>query len=407
MPVQLHLLEGGKAPREVDQNFKRLRDHANSLEKTVADLKAQIAATPKPLTLQQIRAGLSVGGVAPLNLTGLPGATVAATPTPAGAPAPIPPNPNPSPSPTPTPGLCYMNIANGQPGGVPAKPNLRWFRGDMCGVEIAGLPAVAGGATNASTVLSWFLDRYSAANQSLILQTHVNRGYTHFLLSWPDSRDGNGQSIAQFVATAQLVQSFRLYPVVFLYSKDFDGKDPSPTKNDALIAAMQAANAIPIASVGWELDAFNTPGPPFQALIDHITGLLVPATNCYVHFNQNIPHWATPGKGGADFWALQVNKLTGILFQSAWADNCGQIQARLNDLQTRFGAGAAGWPTQSGFGHPFDVVGFEYAASLRFNGSMTEAQAQVIGQQVISSPSASGGPPVMAISGFGNSGPNV
>ncbi len=144
------------------------------------------------------------------------------------------------------------------------------------------MPAVAGGSANSNLVLTWFLDRYTAPQQASIFAAYQARGYTHFKLSWPDSRDaggvgGGGQSIAQFVTTCQLVQANGLYPVVFLTSKVYDPVNPDPASLDAVMAALLAGGCIPIASVGWELDLFNSPGAPLQALIDHVCAALVPA----------------------------------------------------------------------------------------------------------------------------------
>ena len=48
-------------------------------------------------------------------------------------------------------------------GSRPAPPpvDLRAWKGNICGVHVPGLPAVPGGAADASLVLSWFYDRYS------------------------------------------------------------------------------------------------------------------------------------------------------------------------------------------------------------------------------------------------------
>lgn len=325
----------------------------------------------------------------------------------------VPPNtptgPPAFPAPAPGPGLtCYVDTTVGQPAGIPAAPNKRWFRGDFCGVTVPGLPAVTGGASDPSVVLSWFLDRYSPANQALIFAAHHVNGYTHFKLSWPDSRDGNGQSIAQFVGTCQLVQANGFYPVVFLTSKVYDGKDPAPASLDAIMAALIAGACIPIASVGWELDLFNTPGATLQTLITHVTNTLVPTgCNVYVHFSPGYVAWQAPGDLGSAFWIANAGKLTGLLHQADPAWDCGYYQAKLADLQVRFGLGAAGWPTDSGLGHPFDIVADEYSASARFAGSLSEAAAKQMGLQAISSPAPGGGPAPIPVMGFNNGGPAV
>jgi len=72
------------------------------------------------------------------------------------------------------------------------------------------------------------------------------------------------------------------------------------------------------------------------------------------------------------------------------------MQARIDDIQYRF-AGHNGYPADSGFGHPFDVVAWELIASLQFdNDHPNEDDGDLRGYEAI----CTGGPiPVM---GFGN-----
>lgn len=319
-------------------------------------------------------------------------------------------------SPPPPPSVCYTNRALGQPNGIPGAPNLRWWRGDFSGISVPGLPAVNQGSSDASLVFTPFFDRYGPTDQATILSAYAQRGYTHFQLSWPDSRVNGGgvgggpvgQSISQFVATAQQVQAAGFYPCVFLFSKDYDPADPPPGSIDAVVGALLTAGVMPICCVGWELNLFNTPGPPFYALIAHVASLVVPAgTNLYVHFSSAIPSWQAPGDLGAVFWNTVKGQLTGLLYQADPSWTCGFWQSKLADIQIRFGLGAAGWPTDSGFGHPFDLVAWEYSASNRFSGALTEAGAQAMGNQAICSPAPNGGPAPLAVSGYGNGGPLV
>lgn len=332
-------------------------------------------------------------------------------PAPASIPTP-PPAPAPDPPPGPSGLTCYTDLAVGQPAGIPAAPNLRWFRGDFCGPTVPGMPAVAGGASDPSVILTPFIDRYVPADQATIIATYKAKGRTHWKLWWPDSRDaggvgGGGQTEAQFVATCQMLLANGLWPVPFLYSKVYDGPNPSPTKNDSLIAALQAGGVAQAMCVGGELDLFFDPGPVLQATIDHIASLVVPATNLYVHFSPGYVAWQSPGDLGSVFWNNNVGKLTGLLHQKVPDWDCGMYQARLADLLVRFGDGVSGWPTDSGLGHPFDVVADEYSAPARFDGSMSEAAAKVMGNQAICSPSQGGGPPTISIQGFNNGGPIV
>jgi hypothetical protein len=66
-------MKGSDIPYPVQDAMDKIQSAIMTLENTVQQLQAQIAAMPPPLTLQQISQGLSASGSAPLNLTGLPG----------------------------------------------------------------------------------------------------------------------------------------------------------------------------------------------------------------------------------------------------------------------------------------------------------------------------------------------
>lgn len=299
------------------------------------------------------------------------------------------------PGPPPPPGTCNTNIAIGQPGGIPA--TLRWFKGNFCGIRVPGLPAVAGGSSDPSVVFTPFLDRYSLANQNLILTDYVARGYTHFKLSWPDSRDGNGQSIAQFVATCVLVQSYGLYPVVFLAAKGFDDPGNYAAAAGPIIGPLIGAGVLPAACVGWELSLWMSPTQVQQA-IDYCVSQGVTETaghNLYVHFQVGYPAFQQPGQFTSAFWQANVSKLTGCLYQGDPSWSCHTLQDHLFDIQVRQ-AGGAGWPSDSGFGHPIDFVADELTAMSQFFGGLSEAGGDQQGFYALCAP----GP--VPVSGFLN-----
>ena len=102
----------------------------------------------------------------------------------------------------------------------------------------------------------------------------------------------------------------------------------------------------------------------------------------------------------ADFWKLNVGKLTGILRQRDPAEDGGHMdeyQARVKDCLDRF-AGGYGFPTDSGFGHPFDDIELEITAQDQFNGNVDEATGDAWGRAALATP-ASGAVRVM---GSGN-----
>jgi hypothetical protein len=305
-------------------------------------------------------------------------------------------------------GVCNVNLAIAQPAGIPARPNLRWFRGNFIGIIVPGLPPVDGGSgAHPDLLLTPFIDRYAPADQALAIAAYQAHNYTHWVLWWPDSR-AFGQSIAQFVATCQMIQAAGFYTVVNLLSKVYDPRNPDPTQVaaavDGVVAALEAVNAADAYIVGFELDLWTDPGnigdpsTNIQDIIDHVVGLVDPAvTPVYVHFSSDVASWQRNGTFTADFWNPNVGKLTGLLYQH-YHPTCPGVQNQFLDVQVRFG-GAYGFSATSGFGHPFDVVAFEQGANNFFNGTITYADVEAQGFQAIYSPVPSPGVPVM---GYGN-----
>ena len=283
-------------------------------------------------------------------------------------------------------------------------PSVRCWRGNAWSVTISGLPPVPGAsATHPERLLTWFLDRWPRDWQDRILADYAKRGYTHFALSWPDSRDGNHQSVDEFVATAMRVKAAGLFVVVFFGSKDFDPADDSvdgwPTRADAAIDALLQARTLDAGVVCWECDAFNRQQVRLQGIIDHFATRLGSAgIPLYIHFQAGRISLRPDSSASAAFWRANVGKLTGVLYQARSEWSAEVLQARLSDVQNRF-AGHEGYPSDSGFGHPFDVVAWELLGSRQFDHAHPdEHDADARGYEAVCAPGAI---PVM---GFGNGG---
>lgn len=329
------------------------------------------------------------------------------------APAPPPPKPQPGhpplPPPTgppnpggPNPYPCHTDISKGQPGGIPN--SLRWFKGNFCGIRVPGIESIPGGAGDASLVFTPFLDRYSPDSQSAILSSYRNHGYSHFKLSWPDSRDGNGQSVAQFIGTVGRVQAAGLNPVVFLSAKGYDDPGNFPGAVNPIIGPLKAAG-VQLFCVGWELSLWMSPQQCQNAIDYCVSQGLTEASGhlLYVHFQVGYPSFQFNGERTAAFWQRNVGKLTGLLYQADPSDSCADLQtgnpttgkSGLIDIQLRC-AGGAFWPTDTGFGHPVDCVADELTAMTQFFGGLSEGGGDQQGFYAICSP----GP--VAISGSNN-----
>lgn len=275
----------------------------------------------------------------------------------------------------------------------------RFWKANLCGVRLLGLPPVPGGAADPSLVLSWFYDRYSATDRRRIREAWRDRGLTHVLLSWPDSRAA-GQSPVQFAATCVELVLHGFFPCPMFYSKDHDLPDVEVIKASIASVLPWLVGVIPLACVGWELSIKLSP-TQVQQLIDWLAPQLTPSgCRLYVHFQQGYGSFQQPGHVFADFWNIQVGKLTGLLHQKVLTQTPAQYRGDsggLVDILERF-AGGFGVTTDSGFGHPFDCVAFEITAMTQFDGSTSETAGNALGQWAIDTPAVHG----VGVMGSGN-----
>lgn len=286
---------------------------------------------------------------------------------------------------------------------VPKERNKIWWRGNFGAVTIPGLPWVEGGATGPAQdrCLTWFLDRWAVDWQHTILLTYAQRGYTHFTLSWPDSRI-YGTSIAGYVDLARRVQSYGLWVDHHFFAKGIDPQNPDPSTVYPLIDALLGAGALDIGTVGWELNAFNDPDQ-IQRLIDGVCSRTVPAgIPTYLHFLPHYASWQENHEQPGDFWNRQIGKIQGLKYQCDPRWSAGMMQARVNDVLVRLIKGGL-W----GIPHTFDVVVWETVLMAQFNnaaggtspsGHYDEDYGDLIGYETL----CSQGP--MPVMGFGNGG---
>ena len=282
----------------------------------------------------------------------------------------------------------------------------RFWKANFCGVRVPGLPPVAGGAADPSLVLSWFYDRYDGTCRSAIRSAWTMRGQTHVVLSWPDSR-AVGQSPAQFGATCQELIGAGFFPCVFLCSKDFDPHNDVPgiLANIAPVLPF-ILKRVPLVCIGWEL---GIDGWLSATDIQDLTDALAPqftAYGCrvYVHFQSGYSHFAQHGGYFADYWNLNVGKLTGVLRQRILSQTMNEYRndsGGIVDVLVRF-AGNFGVVPDSGFGHPFDDVELEITAQLQFYNVCTEADGNDWGQWAIETPAQTGPAGSVSVMGSGN-----
>lgn len=285
-------------------------------------------------------------------------------------------------------------------GSVPRVPAPRFWRGNFCGVRVPGLPPVPGGASDPSLVLSWFYDRYSASDRARIRSVWKARGYTHTVLSWPDSR-AVGQSPAQFGATCRELIADGFYPCPFLYSKDFDPSDVPMILAGLAGVLRELLGVVSLVCIGWELSIALSP-TQVQQLIDALAPVFVKAgARVYVHFQARYMAFQQPGGIIADFWNLNVGKLTGVLAQRDQGASDHDTLDWINDCLERC-AGNDGMPSTIIDGHPVDFVAMELTAIPQFAGDMTEAEGDRIGRLCLNAPPRSGPAGIVCVMGSGN-----
>lgn len=289
-----------------------------------------------------------------------------------------------------------LNLPVPIPGFTPAP---RYWRSNMCGVRVPGLSAVQGGANDASLVLSWFYDRYNSSERLAIRDAWRARGYTHVLLSWPDSRV-YGQSATDFQATCLELIADGFFPCPMLCSKDHDPHDTAGVMANLVSVLPLLVGVVPLVCIGWELSLWLSP-TQVQELIDQIAPQFAPQTRVYVHFQEAYMAFQQPGHFIADFWKANVGKLEGVLAQRKLAHNQNQFRDWINDCLVRC-AGQFNMPADCGFGHPVDFVMLEITAQPQFNGAMSEHDGDVWGQLAIDSPLASGPAGAVQVMGSGN-----
>jgi hypothetical protein len=252
-------------------------------------------------------------------------------------------------------------------------PCPRTYAGNMCGIFVDGLPPVPGGG-DPRLVLSWFLDRYSAADQFRILGEYARRGLRDILVSWPDSR-AVGKTPEEFAAWCWALYQQGFEPNVFLLSKNYDAMKSVGQMVDGCVDVLTLLRAkVGRWCVGWELSLWLTPAD-VQALINAFAPFVTPwGGRLYVHFQTEYASFDYDGPNAsfAGFWNRNMGKLTGLFYQSDVNWPTDFLQAKIKDSLDRFAGNYNCSPT-SGFGHPFDDIALETQAEAAFAGRADEA----------------------------------
>jgi hypothetical protein len=204
-----------------------------------------------------------------------------------------------------------------------------------------------------------------------------------------------------FAATCQELIANGFRPCVMLCSKDYDQPDVGAIQASINAVLPLLQNLVPRFGVGWELSLWLSP-TQVQQLIDWLAPQINPwGGKLYVHFQQGYASFQQDGGTFADFWNLQVGKLTGLLHQRDLSWDQAEYPARLVDILDRF-AGQYNCVPDSGFGHPFDCIALEITAMNAFNEGMSEADQNAWARCAMSAQPVSGPLGPVKVMGAGN-----
>lgn len=257
-------------------------------------------------------------------------------------------------------------------------PHTRdYLRADAWGVPIPGLPFVPEGSSeHPERLLTGFLFKYDESLWPKCFEAHRARGYTHWILWWPDARTDGGWSIDRFVRMCKRIQAEGFYTQIGLNSKRYDPRDQSPAqwraRLDPLFDALGAAKAADEYAV-WEWDSHNTPGAPtietfrYFGQRAHAQG-----ASFWAHFFPEHTSWFADGdpRGRYGFWSDLGRDVDGLQHQAQPSWDVGEIQARLVDTLKQF----------ADQGHVHKLRAFELTALTQFTQDRpTESEANALG----------------------------
>jgi hypothetical protein len=247
---------------------------------------------------------------------------------------------------------------------IPPNPTRDYLRGNMWGVEMPGAPWVPGGSSvHPERILSWFVDRYALDFQKAYLAKYAGFGYSHFYLSPPDSIQGFGRTLPQFVETCQLVKTYVPYLGIMLGSKVYQAHDMTADAWRAYVdplldALLEVGDEFSI----WEYDLWNLTAPTAVSVWRHVGERAHAAgKSCWLHFSPHVTSWFKDGddRGRFGFYDDLGTTINGINYQGHFDWTSQDASDRAVDTLWQF--------AQQPHGHKFRY--WEDIAILQFDGN--------------------------------------
>lgn len=305
-------------------------------------------------------------------------------------------------------GLTSLTISVPLTFKLPFRAMPLFWKANMCGIRIPGLPDVLGGAAgNPDLFLSWFYHLYAPKLRRTVIQpAYKDRGLTHWLTSWPDAQDA-GVTPEQFAAQQVELIAGGFYPCPFLSAKPTSSANvrtiTETLANIKLVLPHLIAAKVPAVCIGWEMSLWVTP-TELAWLRDQLYPLIIPyGLRFYLHLQEGYPSFQEAGGTVADFWWGCVGKFTGLLYQKYLDQNDAQFLDSISDNLQRF-CGGFNMPDHSGVQDgPFTWTALELDAMKQYNNNEPEAEGDRLGQLAINAPSVIGPTGVRAfVNGAGN-----
>lgn len=247
---------------------------------------------------------------------------------------------------------------------IPPNPTRDYLRGDMWGVEMPGAPWIPGvSSKHPERILSWFVDRYPLDFQRAYLTKYAGFGYSHLYLSPPDSIQGAGHTLAEFVATVNRVKQYVPFVGIMLGSKVYQPHDMTPSAWAAYVDPLLDA-LLPVADEFsiWEFDLWNRTAPDAVEIWKHIGDRAHSAgRSCWLHFSPHVTSWFKDQdpRGRYGFYDDLNTSIDGINYQGVSDWTTQDAADRAVDTLHQFG-------TQP-YGHKFRY--WEDVAILMFDGA--------------------------------------
>ncbi len=321
-----------------------------------------------------------------------------------------------------------MNYDHVLPFASPAWPDVTFYRGQFCGLRVAGAPWVPGcEASNTDLMMTCLLDRYPVEWQDRFLAkyagyyTHLQRSFGHAMAS-PDE-GWAGVSLEQFNALSRRAkQTFGLFLDQWIIGGGALYNCNQPLEYwqpivDQLVEAFVASGTIDTACVGWQLDQLfgATPGNACMRVLCYVADKIPSTIPVSTHWmNEALAWWKTGGEVWTDrygsievkdrfsWWLAMRPYLSGGYHQGDTTlarTNPGLYQAKLRDTLNAFYDGRMGQSRRTGVEQPFKLVVFECTAQDQFDGKCSEDEGDLTGYLLTCTKADVGGG-VMA--GYGN-----